>query len=106
MLTGQPLLLVFAALLAPAGIWFAALGVRRYAAMRRISPREHAKALTSLQAFRQTMIGACLLMMALALSFEILWLGVLAAVIFGEELFESSMAIYAMKYGSKLNVRL
>ena len=105
-MSDQPAYLAIAAALVPAGICFVILGIRRYALMRRISPREHSKALTSMQAFRQSMIGACALMMAAALAFEVAWLGIVAAVIFGEELFESSMAIFAMKHGANLKIRL
>jgi hypothetical protein len=106
MMTDQPILLALAALLVPPGIALVVLGIRRYAEMRRISPREHAKALTSMQAFRISIVGASLLALALALAFEQVWLGAIAIVIGLEELFESSMAIFAMKHGANLKVRL
>ena len=106
MLTDQPIFLVIAALLLPPGIALIILGVRRYALMRRISPREHRKALTSMQAFRQTIVGVSFIAMAIALTFEITWLGILAAVIGLEELGESTFAIFAMKHGANLKVRV
>ena len=106
MTTDQPILLAIAAVLVAPGVALVIVGIRRYAMMRRISPREHAKALTSMQAFRLSIVGLALLALSVALAFEIVWLGALAAIIGLEELFESSMAIFAMKHGANLKIRL
>lgn len=74
-------------------------GLQRWSATLRMSAADPAKSLAMMQAFRVWIIGLAIAALALAWMGQILWLAVLALAVGGEETFESTMAIGAMRYG-------
>lgn len=66
----------------------------------RLSAWDAGKGLAFMRAFRVAIVGLALLALGGAWAWQLLWLGVLAAVIGGGELFESSLDIAALRRSS------
>jgi len=88
-----------ALLLMGAGVTTA--GLRRWATTLRMPAADPAKSLAMMQAFRVWIIGLAIAALAIAWMGQILWLAVLALAVGGEETFESTMAIGALRYGRR-----
>ena len=74
-------------------------GLRRWRVTLGMPATDPAKSLAMMQAFRVLIIGLAFAALALAWMGQVLWLAVLALAVGGEETFESTMAIGAMRYG-------
>lgn len=81
------------------GAWVAVRGLRSEVRSIRMSPADPAKSMALMQSFRVCVIGLALVTLGIAWMAEQLWLALIAGAIAGEELFESSMAIGAMRAG-------
>lgn len=81
------------------GGWIVVRGLRSEVRSIRMPAADPAKSMALMQSFRVCIIGLALLTLGIAWMTEQLWLALIAAAIGGEELFESSMAIGAMRAG-------
>lgn len=79
------------------GAWITVRGLRSEVWSIRMSAADPAKSMALMQSFRVCIIGLAVATLGIAWVTEQLWLALIAAAIGGEELFESSMAIGAMR---------
>jgi hypothetical protein len=84
------------------GAWLSARGGRMEWGAIRMSATDPGKSLALMQAFRVCIIGLSLATLGVAWLAQSLWLAILAAVVLGEETFESTMAIGAIRRGRTL----
>lgn len=89
-------------LMALAALPFIRGGLRHYVRARALPGRDAAKPAAFLQGFRLVVIGVSLAAFAAAWTWQIPWLAILTLIIFGEEVFESTMAISGILDGAKL----
>jgi hypothetical protein len=88
-----------------AGALITTVGLRRWWTTLHLPASDPAKSLAMMQAFRVWVIGLAVAGLAAAWMGQMLWLAVLSLAIGGEELFESTMAIGAMRYGKRRAAR-
>jgi len=103
-LTSLPWLTIVSAPCIAAGVVLAARGVRLELASMRMGARDTSRPLAWIRGFRLAIAGVCVALAGLGLLLGAVWLVVLAAIIFGEEMLETSLCIFGMTRGSQLRL--
>lgn len=89
-----------ALLLAAAGMMVVARGVRTLAAGR-AAPRDPERALAIARGLRSGIAGLCLVVLAGAWLAGLGWLAILALIVLGEEMLETSLMVAALEDGRR-----
>jgi hypothetical protein len=93
------------AALAAFGVYLLWRGLRGEWRAYKMPARFDGKGVAMLRGMRLTIIGVCVIALAAAWMFQILWLAVLAAIIVGEETWETSTMIDGLTSGKNLRLR-
>jgi len=95
-----------ATIIALAGAFIAALGVRGVLAAHRLATGDVKKPLAHMEAFRVAVIGLAVAAIGAAWVWQIAWLAWLALIIGGEETLESTLCVFGLTRGKDLRIRV
>jgi hypothetical protein len=94
----HPLRLWMASVLMLGGSLVLLRGLRREHSAIKLPWSDPRKPFALMGAFRVAIIGLCVGLLGLAWAADQLWLAIIALIVLGEETFESTMALAAMRY--------